>query len=300
MKALKNPWRIVIPIILITLTAIACGDSGDDPGNLSNDLETLPEDTGGTHTAKLLGSTSADFGYYIYLPGGYNTGTHNYPLLVFLHGKPERGDGTNTPSVLDKVLVNGPPKLIKNNQWDPKYPMIVVSPQFHKMEDGENSNNWGGGNPAHLKKFIEHIMQTYRVNENRIYLTGLSHGGNGVFDYLTKQDESTSHIAAAAPVAAWGSNSGYNKSKSIPIWVFIGDEDGNPGGNYTNSVNFVTNYNNQNPAPLHKAKLTVFENAGHDVWTRTYSGSGIGTADPDFDPFDKSLYDWMLDQSKEN
>jgi predicted peptidase len=282
--------RIVIPFVLMLITFAACSDSGSD-GPVSNDLASLPEDTGGTHTAKPRGTTTADFGYYVYLPGGYEKGTHNYPLLIFLHGQGERGNGTTD---LDKVLYNGPPKLIKGKNWNPKFPMIVVSPQHTKMEEGESTTNWGGGNPAHLKKFIEYLMDTYRVNESRIYLTGLSHGGNGVFDYLTKHDPS--YIAAAAPVACYGPGSGYSKAKNIPIWVFVGDKD-NP--NFDTSKRYVENYNKQSPAPKHKAKLTVFADAGHDVWTRTYSGSGIGTADDDFDPFNISLYEWMLQYSLE-
>jgi hypothetical protein len=40
------------------------------------------------------------------------------------------------------------------------------------------------------------------------------------------------------------------------------------------------------PAPV-DARLTVFPNAGHDVWTRTYS---IG------DGFD--IYEWLLSHTK--
>lgn len=295
MRVLTGQSRVLILFVLLSAACTAC-DSGGDPKVVSNDLATLPEDTGGTHTAKLLGSTSADFGYYVYLPGGYEEKSHNYPLLIFLHGQPERGNGSSDASVLNKLLGNGPPRLIKDKKWKPEYPMIVVSPQFHKVEDGENSDNWGGGNPAHLKKFIEHVKSTYRVNESRIYLTGLSHGGNGVYDYLTKLDESESYIAAAAPIAAWGASSGFNKSRTTPIWVFVGDKD---GSNFSTSVNFVTKYNAQTPAPEHDARISVFKDAGHDVWTRTYDGSGVGKADASYDAFNMSLYDWMLQHTRE-
>ncbi|MBL7859396.1 MAG: hypothetical protein JNM57_17015 [Cyclobacteriaceae bacterium] len=286
--------KSLLLLLLVSLISVSCGDDeGSDSSASGDELTSLPADTGGTHTPKVLGSTTAAVGYYVYLPAGYDKVSSKYPLLVFLHGKTERGDGTNGQAVLDKVLANGPPKLIKNKQWNPPYPMIVVSPQYH--DPAGNQNNWGGGSPAPLKAFIEHMISTYRVNEKRIYLTGLSHGGNGVYDYLTKQDESTSHIAAAAPVAAYGAGSGFQKSKSIPIWVFIGDKD---GVNFTTSKNFVTNYNAQSPTPKHQAKISVFD-AGHDVWTRTYSGSGMGTADTSYDPFSVSLYSWMLDQKKD-
>ncbi len=289
-------------IVLASLSCVtSCSKDSDNPTPAtSNELEDLPEDTGGTHTPKIKGSTSALFGYYEYLPAGYNSNSNEYPLLVFLHGKGERGNGESTQAQLDKVLANGPPKLIKNKTWDPKYPMIVISPQYHPIAGDVNDNNWAGGFPERLKTFIEYLKDTYRVNDSRIYLTGLSYGGNGVYDYLILVDGTTSHIAAAAPIAAYGPKNpaGYAKSKNIPVWAFVSSND---GINTPTTKDFITKYNSQTPAPKFNAKLSVFTVAvsTHDVWTRVYSGSGIGTADANFDPFDKPLYDWFFEHKRE-
>src|SRR5215467_2297320 len=71
-------------------------------------------------------------GFYEYLPQGYSTGTKQYPLLIFLHGSGETGDGS--AAQLPYVFRNGPPKLISqgtfpvsftvNNQT---YSFIVIS-----------------------------------------------------------------------------------------------------------------------------------------------------------------------------
>ncbi|HYG17983.1 MAG TPA: PHB depolymerase family esterase, partial [Ohtaekwangia sp.] len=235
---------LVLAGLLSTLSS--CGE-GDDPGiaESDTDLNALPDDTGGKHIAHVLGSTDADFGYYVYLPSGYDGKPHAYPLLIFLHGKDERGDGTNTPSVLNKVLNNGVPKLIKNKQWDPAYPMIVVSPQFHGTEG--SPNNWGGGDAAHLKRFIKYMIDHYRVNTSRIYLTGMSHGGNGVYDYISQESDASSYIAAAVPVAAYGANKGFDKSKHTPIWAFVGAKDVT---NCNTTKTFVAKFNQQVPSPV--------------------------------------------------
>ncbi|MDX2090045.1 MAG: hypothetical protein SFX73_19465 [Kofleriaceae bacterium] len=263
------------------------GDGGgsDDASN-DDDLAALPPDTGGTHIAVPLGSSAAAYGYYVYLPGGYTSTTAEYPVIIFLHGQGQRGDGTST---LDKVLDLGIPKLIKDGNWNPTHPMIVVSPQYPTNGPG-NANNWGGGTSSRIKGFIEHVMATYRVNPKRIYLTGLSHGGNGVFDYLAQQVDTSNYLAAAAPVACWGASS-VDESRHTPIWVFVGANDTQ---NANTSKNFVMSYNAQTPAPTHRAKLTVYPGAGHDVWTRTYSLSGLGTGDSTYDLYDMSLFDWML------
>mgnify|MGYP000887661299 CR=1 FL=1 len=154
-----------------------------------------------------------------------------------------------------------------------------------------NDNNWGEGDSSRLRGFIEHVMATYRVDPTRIYLTGLSHGGNGVYDYLILESEATSHIAAAAPVAAWGPNNHLDNPLHTPIWVFVGAND---GSNFNTSRNFVEGYNEQEPGPEHRARFTVYPGAGHDVWTRTYDLSGMGTADPTYDAYDIGVFDWMF------
>jgi predicted peptidase len=253
------------------------------------DLAALPKDTGGTHKGYVLHSTSAELGYYLYTPGGYTTTTKKYPLLIFLHGKGERGDGSTSLTTLNKVLSTGVPRLIKDGKWNPKYPMLVVSPQFH-INVG-NLNNWGGGDPGYLKRFIQYMISKYRVDPSRIYLTGLSHGGNGVYDYISLEDDATSLITAAVPIAAYGARKGYSKHNETPIWTFVGALDGT---NLNTSKAFVTNYNKQVPAPLYKAKISVYPGVGHDCWTRTYNGTGIGTVDPTYDVFTEALYNWMF------
>jgi predicted peptidase len=288
MISLRKPIFLLMVAGLSILSACGGSDSEDPkPSDPDTPLNSLPDDTGGEHIAQVLNSTDAEFGYYAYLPGGYEGGTASYPLLIFLHGKNERGDGTNSLTVLNKVLVHGPPKLIKAKKWDPAYPMIVVSPQFH----GADGNNWGNGDTSNLKQFIEFVMEKYRVNNKRIYLTGLSHGGNGVYDYLSKESDATSYITCAVPIAAWGAGSGFSKCKNTPIWSFVGSED---NSNENATLNFTEKFNDQSPAPLHQAKLTIYPGSGHDVWTKTYDGTGMGTEDDAYDEFDTSIYDWML------
>src|SRR5512143_1717970 len=68
---------------------------------------------------------AAPVGYYLYLPAGYDQdSTAKFPLLVFLHGVGERGNGTIE---LPRVLKFGPPKLIERGR---DYPFLVVTPQL--------------------------------------------------------------------------------------------------------------------------------------------------------------------------
>ena len=149
---------------------------------------------------------------------------------------------------LTRVLNQGIPRLIERDAFAPRYPVIVASPQFPSPDGVGNDNNWGEGDPSHVRGFIEYMIATYRINTHRIYLTGLSHGCNGVYDYLVLQDDASSYIAAAAPIAARGPSRNFARSNDTPIWVFVGSAD---GSNFNTSRNFVAGYNAQDPPPAH-------------------------------------------------
>lgn len=40
--------------------------------------------------------------------------------------------------------------------------------------------------------------------------------------------------------------------------------------------------------------VTMYPGVGHNSWTRTYDGTGMGTERADYDAFNMSIYDWML------
>ena len=244
--------------------------------NNYNILSNLPADTGGLHTANPLGTNESPYGYYAYTPSAKGP---DYPLLVFLHGAGEKGNSSTDNAILDLVLRNGPPRLIKEKKWKPRYPMIVVSPQCH--ESGWNSNK--------IQSFIKFVINNYPVNTKRIYLTGLSMGGYGTYSYLTYFADS-SLVAAAVPICGAGNPNKVAGMKHIPLWAFHGDADLTvlPEG----SIDMVNAINAANP-PV-KAKLTIYPGVGHDSWTRTYDGTGMGTESPQYDPFDMQIYDWMF------
>ena len=62
-------------------------------------------------------------GFYTSLPASYGSGSKKYPLLVFLHGQGEVGNGS--ASALPAVLRNGPPMQINqqvNNNTNANFP----------------------------------------------------------------------------------------------------------------------------------------------------------------------------------
>ncbi|HYF66814.1 MAG TPA: PKD domain-containing protein [Ohtaekwangia sp.] len=216
--------------------------------------------------------TSNGIFYYEYLPPDYNSNTNNYPIVFFLHGLGERGDAiTNLPN----VAKNGPPKHVKNGY---KFPFILISPQLKTKYTG-----WPN---AYIDQVIEYCKSYLRIDPTRMYLTGLSLGGGGVWTY-SQEVLWGQQFAAVAPIC--GSTNNVNKACSygltnLPVWAFHGDADGTVSIGKTRRM--VEAINACSPAPNPLAKFTIYPGVGHNSWDNAYrTDNALHTP---------NLYEWML------
>lgn len=196
--------------------------------------------------------------YLLYLPKAYDEDKDKkWPVLVFLHGSGERG------SDLEKVKIHGPPKLIAKGQ---DFPFIVVSPQ---CPDGQR---WS---PQLLGGMLDEVIAKNRVDQDRIYLTGLSMGGFGTWDWAMAEPK---RFAALVPICGEGEPRAARSLKHIPIWLFHGAKDrGVPVAGSQVMYDALK-------AAGGDPKLTIYPDLEHDSWTVTYEN-------PD-------LYKWLLEQKR--
>src|SRR5688572_15467873 len=202
--------------------------------------------------------------YLLYLPSDYSpTAKRSWPLMLFLHGAGERG--TN----LTKVAVHGPPKLVGQGKKD--LPFIIVSPQCPTGE------RW---RPEVLTALLDDVIAKYRVDTNRLYLTGLSMGGYGTWALATEHPE---RFAAIVPICGGGEIvpillAGTKKKaalKSLGVWAFHGAKD--PVVKLEESEKMVNAFKQIGASDV---RLTVYPEVTHDSWTETYDNP--------------KLYDWLL------
>lgn len=210
-------------------------------------------------------SLATSIGYYWYAPESYYKDSSTVvPLLIFLHGSGEKGNGTTE---LNRVKVHGPPKLIEQER---ALPFLVISPQLPSSSGG-----WPSGL---VKELIDSARGRFRIDTTRIYVTGLSMGGFGSWYFAAAYPEIP---AAIVPIAGAGPNASACTMKDVPVWAFHGDADGTV--NYSGSTSMVAALNACSPAPGVMPKLTIYPGVGHDSWTRTYDGSA-----------GHDIYSWLL------
>ena len=194
--------------------------------------------------------------YLLYLPKDYGR-TKVWPLVLFLHGAGERGND------LALVKKHGPPKLIEEGK---SFPFIVVSPQCPEGKWWE---------PVSLTALLDEIVEKYKVDKDRIYVTGLSMGGFGTWSleaYAPKR------FAAIVPICGGGEPIAARFLPYVPTWVFHGAKD--PVVPIARSETMVDALKQAGA----NVKFTVYPNSGHDAWTETY-------ANP-------KLYEWLLEQKR--
>lgn len=224
-------------------------------------------------TAKL--TPVSQIGYYEYLPPDYNSNSNNYPIVIFFHGQGERGNGTTE---LAKIANLGPPKFVRDGY---KFPFILISPQLKSVY-----SNW----PTwYMDEVVEHVRSYLRVDPARIYITGLSLGGGGAWEYGYTFPQK---VAALVPVCG-----GYNTvskacilaTNNIPIWASHGDKDTVvPMSRTTNMINAINACVPAiSPAPIY----TIYPNVAHNAWDFAYR--------TDNSLHNPNVYQWMMGFTKQ-
>lgn len=258
----------------------------------------------GTHQKVILDSLGMGYGYLEYLPYKYSN-DKKYPLLLFLHGAGERGDGSI--SGLDTLYSHGPFRRLLEGNW--KKEAVIISPQ--------SSSGWFSA--KHVKSIYDYLLQNYSIDTCRIYVVGMSAGGGASWKFV--------HTFENIPTAIIDVCGAYDlpeKSTSIqhiPIWCF--HNSGDPVVDFDRSVKNVNKIAGTDQRieavfpPLDSGKvgpvtvftaqflggqrrqwsisdgvvvpqsnlaLTVYDTFGHDSWTETFAN--------------EKVWDWLFRQSR--
>ena len=220
-----------------------------------------------------------DYNYQVYVPRDYQM-SEAWPVVLFLHGADENGD-----EGLKQTQV-GLGRAIRFNPE--RWPAIVVFPQG----PGDEDLSWQESSGEIAMTALEATLEEFNVDESRVYLTGLSMGGEGSW-YLGYQYPEK--FAAIVPVCGFvddlfGFSSFVPESsidiyadvaerlQDIPIWVFHGDAD------------------TVVPVEESRRMVAALEAVGADVQYTEFSGVGHNAWDPAY--AEEALSSWLFEQQK--
>ena len=207
-----------------------------------------------------------------------------YPLIIFLHGAGERGSDNKSQ------LIHGA-KLFEKRSTRKKFPAYVVFPQcpaedywaatIKEKENKEDPFKFDFSLPPKesLKNVFE-LIKTYQNNPNvdtdRIYIMGLSMGGMGTFEAISRHPE---WFAAAIPICGGGDLNFVPKfATKTKVWIFHGAKDDVVLPRYSRDMVQEIIFKGGFP------KYTEFPEANHNSW------------DPAFET--EGLLEWLFEQKR--
>jgi predicted peptidase len=198
-----------------------------------------------------------------------------YPICFFLGGNGE-------------VAALGQINMIRNGSL-PEYltkndvPMIVMSIQQIKTD-------W---NTTLIDEGVEYGLANYPVDVKKVYMTGISGGGFGCWNYALGH---ATKLTAIVPISGGGNKNLACNIKGLGIWAFHNQTDGTvPIINSQTMIDAI----NACPDPKTTPKFSIFPDTGHDCWRRVYDQNH-----PDWTVSGKNgipkvdIYAWLLTNSK--
>lgn len=220
-------------------------------------------------------------GYYQALPAMYNESNKKYPLLLFIHGAGQFGNGSYD---LPLLLNEGIPQLLDEQKFPADFVVngahhsfIVLAPQFNKVPDN-----------TVITSFLDHAKKNYRVDESRVYICGFSLGSRIVCDYSAAFANSVAAIVPISGVPNFNVNEKAQRiaAANLPVWAFHNQPDVLFSAQETKD--FISNINSFTPA--RPPRLTIFPDStgmlGHDAWSKATS--------PSYKENNMNIYEWML------
>ena len=207
------------------------------------------------------------YNYVLYLPEGYDSADDQtkWPVIYFFHGIGEIG------SNLDDLLPYGVLKYLNGGgQLD----AIVIAPQCPE------GSHWADTDVEveRLQQFVPEMTAKYKIDTDRMYLTGLSMGGRCTWKLALAMPDT---FAAIAVVCGRTNTYEFDTIQNMPIWMFHGVQDSTVSFDNINKILPVLAENDHR-----YYKLTIYPYMSHDIWNTVYER--------------EDLYDCLLSKSLSN
>jgi len=186
-------------------------------------------------------------------PTDFDPETESLPLILFLHGAGERGDD------IERVRTHGVPKLFGNDQDYRGLRVVTLSPLCPE-------GGWWTDLIDSVKRLTDGVVRKYRIDRNRISVTGISMGGFGTWEFGIRFPR---YVSACAPICGGGDPSRVKRLAGVPVRTFHGvDDDVIP---VERTVSMVEELRKAGG----KVSVVYYPGVHHDSWTYTYEKTDL-------------------------
>jgi predicted peptidase len=202
--------------------------------------------------------------YRLLKPDNYDP-KEKYALVLFLHGAGECG--TDNKAQLKNSVVEFTKDENRKN-----YPCFLAVPQCPSRNVGWSDfrSKTPGKQPSDAARLALEIVgalqKEFSIDPKRLYITGLSMGGYGTWDIITRNPDL---FGAAVPVCGGGDPAQAEKIAKIPIWAFHGGKD--PVVKPERSREMVEALKKAGGEP----KYTEYPDVGHNSWVKAYQDADM-------------------------
>jgi predicted peptidase len=182
------------------------------------------------------------------------------PLFVFLHGDWQDGDDNESQLA---GYGNGSLELV-DRAIEGHIPLVYIAPQ----------TTGGYWPPRRVAEVVADALKRFPLDPRRIYLTGISDGGSGVWDSLKAWPQC---FAAGVPMSGMTETTGLAPIAGVPQWIFHGAKDNDTdietgyGGAMVGSRAVVRALRAEGGKP----RYTEYPEEMHPMWHRAYATEGL-------------------------
>lgn len=273
MKKLRKLLGIVAIVTAIMILLVACTPFGSDtPQGISLDTRTFKKISDERMIAE-----AENYGGYIFKDGddvmtfrfkkpSKITEGEKYPLIVFLHGS---GDGgTDNSRHMYKSLINSVGKYVGDDCY-------VLMPQADNKLDWTQIGGKSGdkGSSDLYNKMLDAVIAVNSaIDTSRVYLTGMSMGGNGTIYQAYNYPEKYAAVVALCGYYNENIISDLSRFDGMGIWLEHSKTD--DVVNYKESeglYNRLISYGRSN----NDTKLNLIEKYKHDITEISYDNQAL-------------------------
>src|SRR5678815_5332738 len=174
------------------------------------------------------------------------------------------------------------------------YEFIVIIPQFRRQVQAGREYSKQMGSPAEVNDIINYVLQNYRVDVTRVYLSGLSLGGGSTWNYAGESVVNANRVAAIVPFSG-ASSLADNQSRddniaaaNLPVWTFVSGphptaldpNTGQPLDQDSTYRRLAQEYINAINTHSHSsdALITIYPTGDHNSWETALRGGNTSVS----------------------